>query len=42
MLYALYDSFGVKRMESSHLRLSLNRSNTFNKIKPLHLSMQEK
>ena len=42
MLYALYDSFGVKRMESSHLRPSLNRSNTFNKIKPLHLSMQEK
>lgn len=31
MLYALYDSFGVKRMESSHLRLPLNRSNTFNK-----------
>lgn len=29
MLYALYDSFGVKRMESSHLRLSLNISNTF-------------
>ena len=41
MLYALYDSFGVKKVESSHLRLSLNRSNTFNK-KLLHLSMQER